>query len=572
MRSNYKKIAIALILPSDYQNWINQLLRKTHQDLFFVNALLCHLNGGDADLLLLLYSSFLTTLLFLPINHKKWPLIMQVDNSTLHHTSFISQEETNSSTFFPSLLPLYGYYDKFKITMPAWPLPAFATTLEQFPAELINKIQAFCSHDDLLALTSVDKAALATRFCNPRLQKLSFKKGEDTAQFLSYCQATHTKEAQALILGEKQEVLKGLKILNFLKSALLFGLIARFPLFTRDHLQEVKALTLTLSNQLITKQYDLLFAYLRGIQHLTIYSKKDDDGNLSTLLKAAQHLTLQNLTIDLTVQNLTIVYSDNKHSYREVDHLPDELWQFTTLETLTILGFTKLVSIPEDIGRLKALKSLTLGNMDSLKKLPASLGQLNQLETLTLKNIKWLTALPKEIGQLNALKSITLENLGLLRTLPASLGQFDKLEALTLKKLPSVATLPENIGQLNALKSLYLSTLSLKALPANTGQLDKLEELTLNDLYWLRALPKDIGQLKALRSLTLADMTLLIALPASLGQLDKLEELTLKDLDNITALPEEMGQLKALKVVKLIHMGRLRTPPGKLAQIGVRPK
>jgi Leucine-rich repeat (LRR) protein len=340
-------------------------------------------------------------------------------------------------------------------------------------------IQAFCAHDDLLALTSIDKTAFATRFCNPRLQKLCFKTVNDTEQFLSYCQALQEKETEEQIL------------------------------------QEVNALTLTISAQFTAEQYDLLFTYLSGIQHLTIYSEKGNYSNLSASFKAAQRLNLH---------HLAAIKPDNRDSDKVKKPLPNELWQFTALETLTIRGFKNVTSI-EDIGQLKALKSLTLDTMPLLKALPASLGQLDKLEALTLKYLISIAVFPEEIGQLKALKSLTLEGMYSISKLPASLGQLDKLETLTLAQLPFLKTLCEEIVQLTALKSLELNYL---------------------------------GKLQAL--------------PASIGQLDNLEALTLESLNGITILPEEIGHIRALKIVKLIDMEHLTIIPKKLAQIVVVSK
>jgi Leucine-rich repeat (LRR) protein len=505
----------------------------------------------------LLYPFLLTILLFLPIN-KKDLLIMQVDKSTQPHTIFISQD-TTSSTFFPSLLPLYGYYDKLKITMPS-PLPAFAT-LEQFPVELIDMIQAFCSDKDLLSLTSIDKTALATRFCNPRLQKLSFKTGEDIAQFLSYCQAIKEEDAQTLISKVRQ------KIGTWLKYALSLDPITRFPLFTRDHLQAVKALTLTLSDPFTAEQYNLLFTYLPGIQRLTIYFEEDSDicsernflDELGALFKAAQCLNLHHLAVI------------DPNCYRDSAHiknrLSNELWQLTTLETLTIEGLAEVASIPDDIGQLNALKSLTLHRMHSLNALPANLGQLNKLEVLILTGLNNITALPEEMGQLNALKSLKLWCLDKLKIFPASLWQLNKLEALTLRQLDNITALPKDIGQLTTLKTLKLGYLQkIKALPVSLGQLNKLEALNLFHLDNFTTLPGEIGQLRALKSLRLHDMESLEVLPVSLGQLDKLEVLTLEDLW-ITALPEEIGQLSALKSLTLDGMEELKALPASLGQL-----
>jgi Leucine-rich repeat (LRR) protein len=445
----------------------------------------------------------------------------------------------------PALIPLHGYHQKLSIIAPS-SLPDFDTQVASLPAELIDMIQAFCSDKDLLALTSVNQAALATRFCNPRLQKLSFKTVKDTEQFLSYCQASQKKAAQALL---EQGTISHQQLKPALSSS------PHFPLFTQEHVQELTALTLTLSAQFTAEQYDLLFTYLPEIQHLTIYSEGDNHGNLGTLCKAAQRLSLQ---------HLAIIYSDSNPDKFE-NNLPDELWQLTTLKTLTIKGGTNVVSIPEDIGRLNALKSLTLQNMPKLETLPASLGQLDKLEALTLRMLDRLTALPEEIGQLNALKSLELRDMP-LRALPASIGQLNQLEALILEKLTRLIALPEEIGQLNALKSLELNKLRVKALPASLGQLDKLTALILYGLPLITEVPEEIGQLNALKLLRLEGINNLKALPASLGQLDKLEALTLIYMPLVATLPEEIGQLKVLKSLTLACL-RLEALPASIGQL-----
>jgi Leucine-rich repeat (LRR) protein len=363
-------------------------------------------------------------------------------------------------------------------------------------------IQAFCSQKDLLSLTSVNKTAFATRFYNPPLQKLSFKTVKDIAQFLSYCQASQERQAQALVLEEGQ------KSRERLKPALSSDPTMRFTLLTREHLQAVKALTLNLCGQFTAEQYELLFTYLPGIQHLTLYVTKENHCALGPLLKAMQCLTLHYLAIFNT-------NDPNHFNYNKIDdHLLDELWQLTALETLTISGFKHIYSISEKIGQLTALKSLTLEDMGSLEALPASLGRLDKLEALTLTRLNNITALPEEMGLPRALRTLMLSCMDRLKALPASLGRLDKLETLRLVKLFFITTLPKSIGQLNALKSLTLEDMhSLKALPASLGQLNKLEALTLKDLFSITALPKEIGQLRALKVVELINMEHIKMLP-----------------------------------------------------------
>jgi Leucine-rich repeat (LRR) protein len=542
--------------------------------------------------------SFLDYSIVYTIYHKKWLLIMQVDTQpyTILPPNFVSQEDPHSTSLFPFLLPLHDYHDRLSITTLPWSLTAFATHTASLPAELIDMIQAFCSHKDLLALTSVDKTALATRFCNPYLQKLCFKTVENTKQFLAYCQASQEKEAQALILKEGQESHKRLE------PALSPDSIMHFISFTQEHLQKVKALTLTLSAQFTAEQYDLLFTYLPAIQHLTINSTEGNYDALITLLKAAQRLN-----------NLRYLTVFRHHLHSGFSYLPDELWQFTGLKTLTMSGFRNIYSISENIGQLKALKSLALdmrdletlpaslwqlkklealtldvprisilpekmGQLSALKSLalcsmplrtlPTSLGRLNKLKKLTLMELRLLTTFPEEMGQLNALKSLTLHYMPSLKALPAGLWQLDKLKVLTLEKLSNITTFPEEIGQLSALKSLALQNMDkLKALPANLGQLDKLETLTLRNLPLITTLPKEMGQLRALKSLTVEEMVKLEALPTSLEQLNKLEALILEKLPSITALPEEMGRLIVLKSLELNDLRKLKALPASLGHL-----
>jgi Leucine-rich repeat (LRR) protein len=459
--------------------------------------------------------------------------------------------------------------------MPPGSLLDFDTYIASLPAELIDIIQAFCSHDDLLALSSVDKAALATRFCNPRLQNLCFKTVKDTEQFLSYCQAVQDREAEELILEE------GKKSRKRLKPALLPDFTTRFLSFTREHLQAIKALTLTLSDQFTAEQYDLLFTYLPGIQHLTIYSTKGSYCALGPLLKALQCLTLHYLYLLLVENN----GSHSRRGFNEIedsfdyseDNLPDELWQLTTLETLMIYCSESIYPIskaksnshlpifPEKISHLKALKSLELNQLE-FKALPASIRQLDKLEALALWGLP-IAALPEDMGQLTALKSLRLHSL-MIKTLPVSIKRLKKLEALTLDDLPCITSLPEDISQLTTLKSLKLGCMGkLKALPTSIGQLNKLETFTLKELKNITFLPKEIGQLTALKSLTLQDLPKFETLPASIGQLDKLEALALIGMENVTALPEEISQLRALKSLTLAGLYFITALPEDIGQL-----
>jgi Leucine-rich repeat (LRR) protein len=455
---------------------------------------------------------------------------MQVNRSDEARFSLplMSIEQTNCS-----ILPLHGYPPTVGIPTFALPLPTL--TIATLPKNSISTVQSLCSHQDLLALTAVDKAAFAQRFDNPPLQHLHFSAAPQVTAFLRCCQETQ-------------------------QTAKLNGTIR-----SREHFQTVHSLTLTLSDQLNIEQCISLFAFVPGVTCLKI-NLTDEQRliSLAPLLEAARYLALKHLYI---AGSPKISFS---LSYRfEEDPVPNRVWQWGTLETLSIVNFIGTWRIPDEIGNLAQLTSLRIkvkcGGVQQAIPFPESMGQLTQLESLILEGFLGVRALPEAIGQLRALKTLELTEVS-IRALPASVWRLPRLEQLSLDRL-LFEKLPDEIGQFPALKSLALKNMGFRELPKSLGQLTKLEQLIVEKLYYLQEIPAEIGQLRALKSLTLNQIFLPKTLPASVGQLDKLEVLTLRDLNHLESLPDEIGQLTALHSLNLSSMRSLRALPTSLAQL-----
>jgi Leucine-rich repeat (LRR) protein len=499
---------------------------------------------------------------------------MQVDNTTISHAarppySISADDAVDPSSF--CLLPLHGYSHKrdLTITAPALPLIALHSSL---PAELIEKIQSFCSPHDLLSLTSVDKAAFATRLYNLSLPHLSLKTIADTEQFLAYCRASQEREAQDLSAEDTQKSRKRLKF-EEAKAALLMT-----P-FTKEHLQWVTTLTLRVADHFTAEQYALLFSYLSGVTHLTVHSPASASP-LSPLFKAAQHLTLHHLAVISMVSFPSplgpVIYDPFKYHLKNIkDNLPDELWQLTTLETLILEDFECIRGLSTEIDQLSNLTSLTLKDMPSLYNLPDNIGQLNALRSLTLQNLEIetyslpdtlshlskletliikdveLESIPHMIGDLHALKSLTIDLQETRSNPPADIFYLTQLETLILGGMRNYRGPPDELGQLKALKHLELSGFEfLDKLPSTLGQLESLETLILEGLG-LEALPHEIGQCRALKSLHLIKLYNFTGLPTTITQLENLEMLILKRNRRFTGSFDKIGQLKALRHLEL---------------------
>ncbi|WIA18775.1 hypothetical protein OEZ85_003460 [Tetradesmus obliquus] len=82
----------------------------------------------------------------------------------------------------------------------------------------------------------------------------------------------------------------------------------------------------------------------------------------------------------------------------QLEMLPQEFGQLTSLVNLNLSGCHKLASLPESIGCLQALQVLDMGS-SGVTELPASFGNLYRLHTLFAPCL--LATLPDSFGQLN---------------------------------------------------------------------------------------------------------------------------------------------------------------------------
>jgi len=181
----------------------------------------------------------------------------------------------------------------------------------------------------------------------------------------------------------------------------------------------------------------------------------------------------------------------------------------------------QLQTLPESIGNLKTLESLTL-DRNQLSTLPESIGNLKSLKSLYLSDNQ-LSSLPESTTKLKSLQTLWLA-CNRLHNLPESMGNLKSLEVLNLDD-NQITILHESIGNINSLKLLYLSRNKLITLPESIGNLKTLESLTL-DRNQLSTLPESIGNLKSLKTLNLS-------------------------YNKLKFLPNSMENLKDLQIIEL---------------------
>ena len=153
-------------------------------------------------------------------------------------------------------------------------------------------------------------------------------------------------------------------------------------------------------------------------------------------------------------------------------------WSLTSLGSLTIKWCGKLRALPRGIGKLGALRELTLYGLNELQEMPDLIG-LTALGSLTIEFCGKLRALPRGIGKLGALKELTLRGLDELQEMPDTIGRMTALEHLTLHCCRHLRTLPASIMHLSRLQTLWISEVPLEDMPCIEA-LTALHELRLD--------------------------------------------------------------------------------------------
>ena len=178
--------------------------------------------------------------------------------------------------------------------------------------------------------------------------------------------------------------------------------------------------------------------------------------------------------------------------------LDRNIFQLDFLNFLQISN-TKLLSLPEELGKLLNLKTLDL-HRNSIEKLPASIGCLKELKNLDLSGNE-LQLLPAELGELTLLQTINV-NCNKLTELP-SVATLKNLSRLDVSH-NQLIELPDGIYELEHLAEIDASNNQIAAIDANVSKLTSLKVLSLN-VNKIELIPSELSECHKLKELHLQD-------------------------------------------------------------------
>lgn len=228
-----------------------------------------------------------------------------------------------------------------------------------------------------------------------------------------------------------------------------------------------------------------------------------DDFFTSDLLPNTNHFDFQGRVRPATLEKILSTPMPSLRQLRlgfvEAAELSKVAWPQVTLLTIDNLEGS---SLPAWMENLPALKELHVES-DSLETLSSGISKLTSLETLDL-SCKSMSMLPESLGSLSNLSSLSLRRYDDLALVPASIGDLSRLQQLSIDA-KTLLELPDQMSKLKSLTALSLANCAALASLPDLSPLTALQTLSLYGCNGLATLPSWLGRVTSLRELSIGE-------------------------------------------------------------------
>lgn len=236
--------------------------------------------------------------------------------------------------------------------------------------------------------------------------------------------------------------------------------------------------------------------------------------------------------------------------------IPEEIGKLTALKRLLLSENKKLVgSLPESLYNLENLETIIIKFSGIEGGISPSIKKLKNLDTLdlwaNLRNDALLNKvndnrlkgkLPKELGELKKLRFLRIGRNDFEGELPAEIGNMESLNFFDFADCKIEGGIPKSFGNLDNLVSLFASKNKLtKPIPEELCDAKRLELIYLNDNEIKGQIPRNINKLENLRTFSVSNNNISGTIPKSISRNMKLGLLYLDNNNLSGEIPKEIA-------------------------------
>ncbi|XWS47314.1 hypothetical protein CRYUN_Cryun14cG0141900 [Craigia yunnanensis] len=225
--------------------------------------------------------------------------------------------------------------------------------------------------------------------------------------------------------------------------------------------------------------------------------------------------------------------------------------KLTNLKKPHLSGVNISSTVPQNLGNLSSLISLSLEDCSLHGELPATIFQLPNLRVFDLWNNPYLTGKFPEFNRSSLIEVLVLANTSFSGELPESIGTLNFLSYFDIRSCYFSGPLPSSIGELKKLKYMDFYGSNFSGQIPSLANLTQLTYLSLSYNSFSRGILSWLGKQTKLTVLDLVQANLYGEISSSLGNLTQLTRLYLAHNQLTGQIPSWLENLSQLTTLSL---------------------